>query len=592
MDEINLIILILAGLALASVFTSVVAFRAGAPLLLFFLIIGLLAGRDGPGGIAIKNPQDLFLLASAALAVILFDSGFHTPLSSYRQASAPAIGLAGIGVLITAMVVALAASLLLGFSWPHAILLGTCLSSTDAAALFFLLRVGGIAIRDRIRSTLEIESGVNDPIAASLLLTLVETMGRHLDGGWTWTDFAGTMALQAIFGIAFGLAGGGAIVAIARRVRLDAGIYPIMVLGLAIAIYAAANLSGGSGLLAAYLAGLVAGNAKLPGTGSLRRFQDGITWLAQIGMFVGLGLLARPSRFPSVALSGLELALILTFVARPLAVLICLAPFRFGLRERLFIAWVGLRGAVSILLALVPVLGHVDGSEGLFETIFLVVIVSLALQGWTVRPLARWLGLIVPGRSVLVDHQEVDLPGLADQALVTFEVHPASPVARGRPLPRWARPVLARKSNGQVQPAPRRLEAGDKVYLLVAPHQVGLLDKLFGRFKNEVEVDASLYGDFIMGPEVTLKSLRETYDLPPLGPDDRVRLGDFMRQTLRSDLEVGDRLRLGPIDLIVHDMEDGELRAIGLSLDPQAMPAMGWEKLKLRIGRRLRRRNE
>ncbi len=582
MDEINLIILVCAGLTLASVFTSVVAFRAGAPLLLLFLVIGLIAGRDGPGGIVLTDGPSAFLIASAALAVILFDSGFHTSLKSYRQAAAPAIVLATFGVVLTAGLLAVPAHFLLGFDWPMSLLLATTLSSTDAAALFFLLRVGGITIRDRVRSTLEVESGTNDPIAACLALTLVEIVGGHHGGGWLaiGLDFA----LQMSGGILLGLAGGIAIVFVVNRVKLEPGLYPVVVMGLAVAVYALTNLLDGSGFLAAYLAGLVAGNARLQSAGNLRRFQDGVTWLAQIGMFVTLGLLARPSQFPAVALPSAVLAVALIFLARPIAVFLCLLPFRFGRRERFFIAWVGLRGAVSILLALVPVLGGIPKGDVIFEISFLVVLASLLVQGWTVRPLARWLGLIVPEKAGLVDRIEVDLPGLADRELVTYQLHADSAVAQGRPLPRWARPLLLRRG-GAVQNAPRSLQAGDRVYLLVAPAQVPLLDKLFGKMKDDGATEASLYGDFTIAPDVTLKALRESYDLPPSSgiDDDDLAVGELFRREFRSDLEIGDRLHLGPIDLIVRDMRDGRILSIGLSLEPAAKPLEGWERFKAKL---------
>lgn len=580
MAEIDLIILVCAGLTLASVFTSVVAFRAGAPLLLLFLCIGFLAGKDGPGGIALTDRPSAFLIASAALAVILFDSGFHTSLKSYRQAAAPAIVLATVGVVLTAGLLALPARFLLGLDWPLSLLLSTALSSTDAAALFFLLRVGGITIRDKVRSTLEVESGTNDPVAACLALTLVAVISGSQAGGATVIvlDFIKQMG----GGVLFGLSGGIAIVLVVNRVRLEPGLYPVVVMGLAIAVYALTNLIGGSGFLAAYLAGLVAGNARLQSAGSLRRFQDGITWLAQIGMFVTLGLLARPSQFPTVAVPGAVLAVALIFFARPIAVFCCLAPFRFGRRERVFIAWVGLRGAVSILLALLPVLGGVRQGEVIFQISFLVVLASLLTQGWTVRPLARWLGLIVPEQTGLVERVEMDLPGLADRELVAYELHPESAVARGRPLPRWARPLLSRRGE-EVRYFPRALQAGDRVYLLTTPSRLPLFDKLFGRMKDEGEMEASLYGDFVIGPEVPVTALRETYDAALVGLDENMTIGEMFRREFRSDLEVGDRLHLGSIDLIVRDIRDGRIASVGIALDPGTKPRDGWERFMARV---------
>jgi cell volume regulation protein A len=578
MDGINLIILICAGLAVASVFTSVVAFRFGAPLLLLFLIVGLVAGRDGPGGIVFADPPTAFLIGSAALAFVLFDSGFHTSLKSYRQAAAPAITLATVGVLLTTGLVAASGHYVLDIAWPEALLLGTILSSTDAAALFFLLRVGGITIRDRVRSVLEVESGTNDPVAIFLAITLMEVITHKASGG------VGAMALRFLIeagvGVALGVVGGTVIIAVVNRLRLEPGLTPVAVMGLAVSVFALSNLLGGSGFLSAYLAGLIAGNAKLQSAGAVRRFQDGVTWLAQIAMFVTLGLLATPSQFPIVAKPALLLAVTLTFLARPVAVYLCLAPFRFGKRERVFIAWVGLRGAVSILLGMVPVLGGLPGGEAFFDISFLVVVASLMVQGWTVRPLARWLGLIVPAQAGLVERMEVDLPGLADRELVAYELHPDSAVAKGRLLPRWARPILVRRG-GRVRNSPGALQAGDRVYLLAKPSQVPLLDKLFGRVRDAAAAEASLYGDFVIGAEVTVKALREAYDLPPTSAPDGDTLAELFRREFRNDLELGDRLHVGPVDLIVRDMRDGKIGLVGIALDPR--PPEGWEKVRVKL---------
>jgi cell volume regulation protein A len=583
MHDVDLILLLCAGLTLVSVLTSVIALRVGAPLLLLFLGIGLVAGEDGPGGIVFNDAPMAYLIGSAALAVILFDSGFHTRLASYRHAAAPAIALATVGVAATIGIAAAAAHWLLHLPWLPSLLLGTVLSSTDAAALFFLLRVGGITIRDRVRSTLEIESGTNDPVAIFLTLTLVSIASGHWGGNWA--ELAARVVWQAVGGVILGLAGGFAIVALVNRIRLEPGLAPVVVIAFAVGLFALANELGASGFLAAYLAGLMAGNARLQAVGSLRRFQDGITWLAQIGMFVTLGLFATPRQFPAVLVPSLILAAILIFVARPAAVILCLLPFRFTLAERAFIGWVGLRGAVSILLALVPLLGGIAGAPALFDISFVVVIVSLVVQGWTVRPLARALRLIVPGAFAPVDRVEIDLPGLADHEIVTYRLPAGGSIAQGRELPRWARPVLLRRE-GQVITAPRQFTAGDQVYFLATPPQVPLLDRLLGGAPDESDAESTLYGDFAIGPAVTLKALRETYGLPPADTDDMATLASLFEREFGTDLELGDRLHLGPVDLIVRDIRDGRIASIGIALEPT--PETGfWRAARVRLTRLL-----
>jgi potassium/hydrogen antiporter len=352
MLEISTAVLIAAALIVVSGYTSLLAFRFGAPLLLVFLLLGLLVGEDGLG-IHFDDASLAFFIGSLALAVILFDSGFGTKLSSLRTAAAPAIILATLGVLLTTALVGIAAHVIIGLPWLEAFLVGAVISSTDAAAVFFLLRVGGITIQERVRATLEIESGSNDPMAIFLTITLVELILANNDQSGV-SHFLLNFVQQMGVGLVFGLAGGFLIVRMANAVQLEPGLYPIVVLAAALAVFGATGALGGSGFLAVYVAGILAGNSQIFGKLTLLRFQAGFTWLAQISMFLILGLLATPSQFASIALQAIGLALFLTFVGRPLAVWLCLLPFNYRPEETAFIAWVGLRGAVSILLAIMP----------------------------------------------------------------------------------------------------------------------------------------------------------------------------------------------------------------------------------------------
>lgn len=394
MLDISTAILIAAALIMISGFTSVLAFRFGAPLLLVFLILGLLVGEDGLG-IQFDDASLAFHIGSLALAVILFDSGFATKLSSLRAAAGPAVVLASLGVALTAGLVGLAAHLIFGLPWLESLLIGAVISSTDAAAVFFLLRAGGITIQERVRATLEIESGSNDPMAIFLTVAFVELILAG-DGQATLLNFLLIFVQQIGLGLIVGLVGGFLIVHLANSVKLEPGLYPIVVLAAALAVFGATGALGGSGFLAAYLAGLYAGNKEIAAKATLLRFQDGFTWLAQISMFLVLGLLATPSQFPAIALQAVGLAVFLTFVGRPLAVWLCLLPFRFRPDETAFIAWVGLRGAVSILLGIFPLAQGLPNGQLIFDIAFIMVLTSLLVQGWTIRPMAKWLGLVVP----------------------------------------------------------------------------------------------------------------------------------------------------------------------------------------------------
>ncbi|MDY6964156.1 MAG: potassium/proton antiporter, partial [Pseudomonadota bacterium] len=384
-------------IVLVAAFSSLIASRIGSPLLLLFLGIGLAFGVDGLG-ISFDNASVAYFVGSLALSVILFDSGFGTSYQSFRHAAAPALVLATIGVLLTTAIFAIAAYFLLDLDWLEALLLGAIVGSTDAAAVFFLLRVGGINIRDRVRSTLEVESSSNDPMAIFLTISLVEIIaaGSGLDTlGWELLlEFVKQMGI----GLLAGIAGGMMIVGLVNRLSMERGLAPIFVLALSLLVFSVTGAIGGSGFLAVFVAGIFAGNRQIKAAPALRNFQEGATWLAQIIMFVLLGLLATPSQFGTIALPAVLLALFLSFVARPLAVWISLLPFDFERGETAFVSWVGLRGAVSILLAIVPLLGGVEDGMVYFNSAFIIVLVSLLLQGWTINPLARRLGLVVPKR--------------------------------------------------------------------------------------------------------------------------------------------------------------------------------------------------
>ncbi|MEX0859798.1 MAG: potassium/proton antiporter, partial [Cucumibacter sp.] len=355
-------------LVLVAAFSSLLARRFGAPLLLVFLLIGLATGVDGVG-IDFDDARLAFAVGSLALAVILFDAGFGTPLAAFRQAAAPALLLATVGVLLTTVIFAIFAYLITGLGPLESVLIGAIVSSTDAAAVFFLLRGAGVTLRERIRTTLEIESGSNDPVAIFLTLSLVSLIaaGDAASPGTVALDIVLDFFAQMGIGAAVGVLGGGLIARLVDRLKLDQGLVPIFVLALSLLVFGIAGALGGSGFLAVYLAGLVAGNTVTRSITNLRRFQDGFSWLAQIIMFLVLGLFATPSQFPAILPAAIALGLILIFVARPLAISISLLPFRFSPPETAFISWVGLRGAVSILLALTPLIAGIEQVRAIFN---------------------------------------------------------------------------------------------------------------------------------------------------------------------------------------------------------------------------------
>ncbi len=391
MDSTNQLIFFCGLLLCAAIFASFLSRRIGAPLLVTFLVVGILFGEDGPGGIVFNDVPLSYLACSFALAIILYDGGIHTPMKNFRQALRPAVVLASVGVLVTASIVALSMWAFLGTDPLYALLLGSLVASTDAAAVFLLLRQQGIKLKPEVANTLEVESGVNDPMAIFLALTFT---GLILAGGLSalseapWSVPAGFIQQFGI-GAVLGVAGGRLLTFIYDRVALELGLNPIFALASGLLIFGATNILGGSGFLAVYLAGLILGNHAYRAKQVVKQFMDGIAWLAQLAMLLILGLLVTPTELIADVPEALLISFILIFVARPAAVFISLAFEAFSWREKLFMSWVGLRGAIPIYLAIIPVLLGVPGN--FFNIAFLVVLVSLVLQSTSVGLVASWL---------------------------------------------------------------------------------------------------------------------------------------------------------------------------------------------------------
>ncbi len=566
-ESMNLVILIASVLVVVAVFTSLISFRVGAPLLLVFLFVGLGAGEDGIGGINFDNAPLAYFIGSIALAMILFDSGFETQLRTLKIAAAPSLVLATVGVMLTTFVVGGVTWLVFDVPWLVALLFGAIVSSTDAAAVFFLLRVGGINLRDRTRSTLEVESGSNDPMAVFLTISLVELIMQG-GGDNLALELLERFVLQIGLGAVLGLLGGMAIVQMINRVKLEPALVPIVTLACALSLFGATSIVGGSGFLAVYVAGLYAGNSQMRMSVGVRRFQHVTTWLAQIVMFVTMGLLATPSQFGDVIIPGVILALVLVFVARPVAVWLCLMFFNFSRNDTAFISWVGLRGAVSILLAIVPMVEGVEYGQLLFNTAFIVVITSLLLQGWTIRLMARWLGIMIPPRHGPVDRIDLELPGNANQEIVVYRVHSESAVATGQRIPRWARPSLILRDGKSLRPhSAGRIEGGDQVYIITPPRHVELLDQLFAG-PAEGANDVDLFGDFSFPPDTRIADLGRLYGFVVGDEDEEATVAEILERNLSGDIEPGDRVAYGMVELIVRRIDDThEIVEVGMAVE-------------------------
>ncbi len=470
-DEPNLTawLLTLGGALLAiSVLMSRASGRLGLPTALLFLCMGMLAGEEGLGRIVFDDYQFAFRAGTVALVFILFDGGFNTPLAAVRRGLVPSTVLATVGVAVTALVLALGARLL-GLPWMLALLVGAVVSSTDAAAVFSILRSSGLHLKQRVGTILELESGLNDPMAVLLTLAITDQIVGGGPLGWRIVP---DVVLQLVIGAAVGIALGRGSRFALRRTRLPAiGLYPVFTLGLALLTFGVATLLGGSGFLAVYLAGMVLGNGALPYHVGIRRVHDGVAWFSQVAMFLMLGLLVTPSRAIDVAGQGIALGLFLFVIARPLAVLPLLLPFRLPWREQFFLCWVGLRGAVPIVLATFPVLAGVPAGRYLFDVVFFVVLVSVLLQGgsvgWLTRKLSLESGAPPPPPAVLEVASAHDLEG----ELLAFYIGEASAVA-GSPLSEVPFPgeaAVVMVVRGRTLIAPRGstiLRPGDHVYVV------------------------------------------------------------------------------------------------------------------------------
>jgi cell volume regulation protein A len=580
LDSVSIAILLGALLVLAGILSSLIALRFGAPLLLVFLIVGMLAGENGPGGIRFDDVRLTYTVGSVALALILFDGGLRTRFQTFRTVLYPSVLLATVGVLLTAALTAPVASYMLGLGWIEAFLVGAVVASTDAAAVFLLIHSRGLRLRPRVGGTLEVESGTNDPFAVFLTIVLVQVL---LIGNQSWQSVALAFAREAILGGIIGFLGGRAVVWALNRLGLAQGLHAPFVTTSALVLFGLAASLHASGFLAVYLAGLVIGNRPTRAHNTVVVFLDAVTWLAQIAMFVLLGLLVWPERLLGSLGPALAVALALMFVARPLAVFLCLAPFRFPWREKLFISWVGLRGAVGIFLASIPLLVGLPRANLYFDIAFVVVLVSLLVQGWTISVAARRLGLALPRKDRLPHRIELDLPGQLAQELVGYPVAAHSPYLRRRLIPSWARPTLVIRDQRVLTAAESdTVREGDYVYLLAPPEKAEALDRFFINMPPPKKPDPRLLGDFFVSAEVTLGALAEIYGLQVAPEDVAMSLADDFAAHLKRPAKKGDTLPLGTIALVAHTIADGRVTMVGLRLaEPEAAAPpslMAWIK--------------
>jgi cell volume regulation protein A len=566
----NAAIFVGALLLVVSIVASDISARLGAPLLLVFIALGMLAGEDGPGGIHFDDFEIAYVIGTLALAVIIFDGGMRTKRELFRVTLWPAASLATVGVLVTALLVGIFAGWVLGLKWLHGMLIGAIVGSTDAAAVFALLRNAGATLQERVASTLEVESASNDPMAIFLTVAVLEL----LVAGKTQFEAGVVLAFVRQFGVgaALGLAGGRLLVWLINRLRLHTGLYPLLAAAGGLFVFAATQQLGGSGFLAIFLAGVVLGNSRLQAAQNILRVHDGLSWLSQIVMFIILGLLVTPSEFVHIALPALAIAAFLILVARPAAVVASLAPFRFPWREQAFVAWVGLRGAVPVVLALFPLMYGVENARLFFNLAFFIVLVSLLLQGWTIAPAARLLKLEVPPLAEPVQRVTLDIPGHFEHELVGYEVQAGS-MAAARELGALGLPENLQAISVVREGVPQRLHpqlklaSRDYVYFLAQPRSVPALNRLFDPHRAPDRLEEHRYfGDFVLNGDAILGDLGAVYGIEVPGEHAGKTLAEYLDERSHGRVVVGDRAPLGNAQLVVREVQDDRVTQVGLKL--------------------------
>ena len=555
MDQLNHIMLIIGLLLSCSIFASRISSIMGLPVLLLFLILGMMCGENGIIlGIQFSNYHLAFYIANLALAIIIFDGGCQTSFFTFKTASKPAIILSTLGVLITTLIVGGAVYYIFKMSFFESLLVGCMIGSTDAGAVFSLLGSNGVSLKNKVQGPLEIESATNDPMAIFLTITVIEIIKATVNSNDVTASETFTISnallffiKQFSFGIVFGIVFGYLGRMLLNAINIPNGLYSLLVLGVAFTGFAITSSMDGSGFLAIFIIGMIISNTNMRQLLYIRPVQDGLTWLSQICLFLMLGLLVEPPKLIEHTVDGLIVACVMAFFARPVAVFLCLKLlFKFSTRELLFISWVGLRGSVPIVLAIYPIMNDIPNGDIFFNIAFVVVIFSLLVQGATILPVAKFFDVYAPSSTTPVSKGQMGITIDDDYEIFNYEIKHKTcqdQLLSEIKFPNRTMVASVFRKSQILHPVSRlKLKKGDIISIIGHSDDELLLNAIFNGDTPVKKVHYPYNGDILLSGEANMTEIAEKYDLVITSKEQDLNLGDFLSYHLGGIPTVGERL--------------------------------------------------